>query len=224
MSRSKAEIAPSSELIHAFFDSAVPAIRLLERQPGFRCDRTLQVLSGAELESATPEQVAGRFFFAAVTFVTPILSGEMSYGDRELYLNLIVGRTAPVPNCRKYGLWEWANALGASDERADGASFVADVARVRRVAGGLGDVLAGLWPRLAQAGPEVFAAMDTARVEVQRAFERDMEQRAHATMASEAARAFRRGDYARAVRLLESRNDLTPAEQAKLRLARKYLE
>ena len=212
------------ELVRAFFEAAAAAVQTLAAEPGFRYQSALHAFTRSGMTPVTPEEAAGWVFWAEAKFRTSRIVGEITYGDRELFINMVVGPNRSEADAPHYGLWEWAAAFGMPDERANGDQLVLSTERVRSLVAGLGEVFARIWPRIAHAAPDVFRSMDDARAKVRQADADAEARRTHERIVSQAAEAFHSRDYRRVVRLLESvENRLTPAERAKLKLARKYL-
>ena len=223
-STSSTDNTPTPELVRTFFDSAAAALGPLAADPDFRYENTLHAFTRSGMRAVTPDEAEGWIFWAEVKFGTSRITGRLTYGDREFFINMVIGPRRHSNGGTEYGLWEWTDAFGISDERARGAQLVVSAERVRSIVTGLVEVLAGTWLRIATAGPEVVASMDAARKQVRLEYDMTEARRTHDRVASRAAEAFRRRDYQRVVLLLESvEGQLTPAERSRLRLARRYL-
>jgi hypothetical protein len=208
-------------LVRAFLDAAAQALRFLASEPGFNWETSVVQMTNRGLEPVAPEAITS-FFWARGVFATERIAGEVTYGDREAYINLTVSRAAEAPpRLGQFGLWEWCAALGGVDDRASGEQFVLTAGRVREVVTGLAAVLREYAPRIAAAGPDVVARIEAARVRRQAEWDEEQRRDQHRTTAARAAKAFRAGDYQQVVALLEPLGErLTPAERKKLDLAR----
>jgi hypothetical protein len=215
-------IERTPQLIRVFFDSAALAVQGIANERGFRREAILEVFTPTGMKRVTPEEAGGSIFWANNAFETSRLAGSITYGDRESLINMVVGPKSALIDKQRYGLWEWANAFGVSDDRASGGSLVVTAERVVSVVSGLGAVFTGIWPRIADAGPSVVARLEAARTRVREASASAQAQRNYEHVVARAGEAFRAGNYIRTIELLESvRERLTPAEHAKLRLAKK---
>jgi hypothetical protein len=184
----------------------------------------------------TPDAVTV-FFWVRRTFSTSRLSGALTYGERELEINLVVGVRSPKRgliagllgqrrDVEPYALWEWIAALGVSHlpETETNQSWCATAERVRAAVAAVGNAFREVAPRIAAAGPDVVQRIERARDQRRAAEKSEHARWQHETAAARAAEAFRAGDYRRVVSLLAPLEaSLSPAEKKKLALARKKL-
>lgn len=215
---------PPPVLVRAFLDASLEALQFLAGQPGFRSAVTVEQAAGRDgIEPASPDTVSG-VFWVRRTFSTTRLAGEMTYGERELVINLIVGPVSLPAAKGGYGLWEWIAALGTSAGSESVEPWPATAARVRAEVATLGAAFRELGPRIAAAGSDVIRRIEDARTSRRAEWVGEHAEWAHQDAAARAADAFRAGDYAKVVALLEPiAGHLTPAEQKKLALALKRL-
>jgi hypothetical protein len=193
------------ELIQTFFAEARAAFRALTSAP----------------DATWSERVDrfGSIFVAACRFRTAEVEGEITYGDRELFINTIVG---PAAGSRRYGLWEWADALGEPALVPRATDWVNEQVRLAEIVEQLATALAALAPRIATAKADTIARIEAARAKVRASWEAEMRESQHQSVVSRANDAFRAHRWARVVELLESvRDRLTEAEAAKLAYAKK---
>jgi len=164
--------------------------------------------------------------FAGARFATNRLVGEITYGDREFFINMVLAPTTFTTHINQgFGLWEWSAAVDTPDPRASGDQLVLTPDRVRAVVSDLGAVLAQIWPKVAVAGSDVVSTSEAARTKRHQESAEGEAERNHEHFAAQAADAFRNRDYARVIALLAPiTSRLTEAEHAKLRLARKFAE
>ena len=213
---------PAPILVRAFLDASLEALQFLAVGRDFRSAVTVEQATERGTVAVAPDAVRG-VFWACRTFSTAQLKGKVTYGERELVINLIVG---PVPSARsagEYALWEWVAALGGSGGEG-GGPWPATAGRVRAEVTTLGAVFREYAPRIAAATPAVFHRLEESRARRRAEWADEQTQWKHRDAAARAADAFRAGDYARVVSLLEPiASRLTPAEQMKLALARKRL-
>jgi len=198
----------------------------LAGESGFHSETVVKAFTTSGLQIVTPDEAAPWLFWATVQFQTSRIGGELTYGDREFVVNLTIGRTStPDLDRERYGLWEWAAALGVADPRAGGGQLVLTTAGVQSIVAGIGSVLAAIWPRIATASSDVIASMDTARARVQAEYAEAEARREHDRIVSQAAEAFRLHDFRRVIELLEPLSErLTNAERKRLQLARRRAE
>lgn len=158
---SSTDLASTPELLRVFLDASLGAIHCLSGEPGFRHVTVVKAFTTSGLQIVTPEEAARWLFWATVQFQTSRIVGELSYGDREFFVNMVIARArAPDLDREQYGLWEWAGALGVPDARAGGGPLALTTARVQSLVAGLGDVLTAIWPRIEAARSDVIASMD----------------------------------------------------------------
>jgi hypothetical protein len=217
---------PPPDLVSAFLDASADALNFLAGQPDFRSAVIVEQATNDGIVAVAPDAVTGPFW-ARRTFSTSRLTGAVTFGERELEVNLLVGL---LPTTRgaagPYGLWEWVAALGPANlpENDSGSSWCATTGRVRSAVAALGATFRNIAPRIAAAGPEVVRRIEAARTQRWAAEKAEHAQWAHQSAAASAAEAFRVRDYRRVVSLLAPLEaSLTPAERKKLELARKYL-
>jgi len=213
---------PLPLLVSEFLVASHEAVGFLEHQRGFRTAGKVEHLVNGQFAVVAPDAVSG-FFWAEREFATTRLAGRMTYGDRELEVNLIVG---PVSVFRRvkgpYALWEWLAAFGAPPRLESIGSWLTTTAGVRAAVVTLGAVFQEFAPQIAAAGRGAIERIEAARAERQAAWSAQHAEWEHQSAAAKAAEAFRVGDYARAVALLEPHAArLTPAERTKLALARR---
>jgi hypothetical protein len=220
----KNSLHPGPALVRAFFDASVEALRFLDSEPGFHLATTVEELMDDEVETIEPEAVAG-LFWAKASFETDRLLGEVTYGDREAYINLVVSPRPPLPGAADgYALWEWVAAFGGADPRARGDALVVRTDRVREVVRNLGAVLRDYAGRITTAGRPVIDRLEAGRAERQREWEEQLAKWEAEGVTARAAKAFRARDYRQVVELLESLGPrLSPAARKKLEYARKHL-
>lgn len=214
---------PAPVLVRAFVDASLEALQFLVGQSGFRSAVTVEEAAGRDgIEPASPDTVRG-VFWVRRTFATTRLTGEMTYGERELVINLIVGPVSLFGAVGQYALWEWMAALGVSGFES-GGPWPATAARVRAAVATLGAAFREHAPRIAAAGPDLIRRLEDSRASRRAGSAAQHADWAHQNAAARAADAFRAGDYAKVVALLQPiAGHLTPAEQKKLALARKRL-
>jgi hypothetical protein len=217
---------PPSVLVRAFLDASLDALEFLVEQSGFQSTVTIEQASDAGIVEVAPDVVTG-LFWARRGFSTTRLTGTMTYGERELEVNLLVDlvpseRSADGP----YGLWEWMAVLGipTSAESVTNPSWCATARRVRTAVAALGVAFRDSAPRIAAADPELVRQLERNRA---RRWTDDQAEHARVeeqTVVARATDAFRAGDYRRVVSLLAPLEvRLTAAARMKLALARKRL-
>jgi hypothetical protein len=209
---------PLEQLIRAFFAEAEAAFRALVEPPGGGWSHRLIGLSGGELEETTPDRVEG-VFLASCDFRTPQIAGEITFGDRELFINTVVG---PDGAPHRYGLWEWADAMGRPRLVPRNTDWVIRSDRVRTIVREMAEATAALAADIARADPDVVARIEAARARVQAESDANWREAEHQSRARRADEAFHRSDWRMVVELLASVEAmLTPAEAAKLAYARR---
>jgi len=218
--------AQTPQLLRAFFEASRDAVRCLASEPGFQYEHSVDALTETGARRVTSEETAAGLFFAGARFGTHRVSGEITYGDREFFINMVLApKTLSARNNGGFALWEWSVAFGLSDARANGDQLVLTPDRVRAVVGDLGAVLTEIWPKVAVAGLDVVATIEAARNQRRQESAEAEAERDHQHLATQAAEAFRNRDYPRVIALLAPiTSRLTDAERVKLRLARKYAE
>ena len=216
---------PPPTLVRAFLDASRDALDFLARQPDFHSAVTVERASNSGIVAVAPDAVTG-LFWVRRTFSTSRLTGAITYGERELEINLLVGLLPLRRGAEVYGLWEWLAALGASPlpEGEANGSWCATSDRVRAAVAAHGEAFRNIAPRIAAAGSDVVQRIETARDQRRAAEKAEHARWEHENAAARAADAFRAGDYRRVVSLLAPLEaSLTPAEKKKLALARKHL-
>jgi hypothetical protein len=217
---------PPPVLVRAFLDASQDALAFLAGQPGFRSAVTVEQASENGIVAADPAAVTGPFWVRR-TFSTSRLTGVVTYGERELEINLLVGLVRPLRSTvGPYALWEWAAALDVPILAADESivSWCSTESRVRAAVAALGAAFKETAPRIAAAGRDVAVRIEAARAQRRAAEQAKHAQWKHDTASARAAEAFRAGDYRKVVSLLAPlEGSLSPAEQKKLVLARKRL-
>jgi hypothetical protein len=204
-------------LVQSFFTEAASAFQHLVAVPGAQWQSRLRHATQNGLEVTTPDRIEG-LFFAECEFRTPELTGEISFGDRELLINTVV---SPRGRRHRYGLWEWADALERSDLVPRDTSSVNGAARMREIVHGMADGLLELRSGIARAAPATIERMEAARAKVRAALDEELREAEHRGAVARAADAFRQQQWERVVALLESVEDrLSPAEARKLAYAR----
>ena len=215
---------PPPVLVRAFLDASDGALAFLAAQPGFRSAVMVEEAGDDGFVAVDPAAVTGPFWVRR-TFSTSRLTGAVTYGERELEVNLLVGPVRPPRSTvGPYGLWEWAAALGTSIPAAgeSSVSWCMTESRVRSAVAALGAAFREIAPRVAAAGREVVDRIETTRAQRRAAEKAEHAQWEHDTASARAAEAFRAGDYIKVVSLLAPiEGRLSPAEQKKLAIARK---
>ena len=205
-------------LVENFFAETAAAFRPLVSSHGARWHPQLRHATRNGLELTTPDRIVG-FFFAECEFQTPELIGDISFGDRELLINTVV---SPNGRPRRYGLWEWADALGRSDLVPRDTSLVNEVDRMREIVRGMAGGLLELRSGIARAEPATIERMEAARRKVRATHDEELREAEHRGTVARAGDAFRQEQWDRVIALLESVEDrLSPAEAQKLAYARK---
>ena len=208
----------SSELVQAFFDDARAAFEPMVSAGTGRWGERLRQVTDHGLETAVPDKLEG-LFIAECDFETSDLIGKISYGDREFLIETVVG---PLGPSRPYGLWEWANALGAPDLVPRETQFVFQRERMRDIVVRMANAVLTLRVEIAGARPEVVERIERARAEVQADWQARSREWDHRHASAQADDAFRAKDWKRVIELLETIQDpLSPAESKKLAYARK---
>lgn len=135
-------------------------------------------------------------------------------------MNTVLG---PARSTSRYGLWEWADALGHPTLVPRDTSFVLTVPRLSAIVAGMVHGVATLQEAIATAPAEVLDRIERARNEVQGSFQARLREDDHRRAAAAAAEAFRARAYGRVVELLDPFADvLTPAERDKLAYAKRH--
>ena len=205
-------------LIETFFAETSRAFQPLVSSPSARWHPQLRHSTRKGLEFTTPDRIDG-FFFAECEFQTSELTGDVTFGDRELLINTVV---SPNGRPHRFGLWEWADALDRPDLVPRDTSFVNEVGRMREIVQGMAGGLLELRAGIARAAPATIARIEAARAKVRAADAEHWREAEHHGTVARAADAFRQQQWERVVTLLESVEDrLSPGEAQKLAYARK---
>ena len=131
MKRPKQELNehPSSLLVSTFFRSANAAFQPLVSEPTAQWVCRVRQLTRRGLELTTPEEVQG-FFLAGCEFRLTDIAGEITYGDREVFINATARATS---HAERYGLWEWAGAIGLPDLVPRATDIVVQLDRIEDI-------------------------------------------------------------------------------------------
>lgn len=120
----------SSELVRLFLDEATAAFEpwVLAHGGQWSVDLTHANHQG-HFERTTPDQLYG-FFLASGEFRTPRVIGEITFGDKEFFINTVIS-----PNGRplRHGLWEWADAVARPELVPRNTDFVTQPSRLQRI-------------------------------------------------------------------------------------------
>ena len=201
----------------------------LRSERDLRLEAGLRVVQDGQLRIVPIGADLGWPLMAIVRFESARLEGELTYGDRELFINLVVStRPRPPEAAPFYALWEWAAACRDSgvEEPMDlgGATFVMRASRVEREVASLASGLATLTEQIKRSDAATIARMDAARTRQRAAWQAEMQRVAMMGDADRARAAFNAGDFDEVVRLLAPHGAaLGPAARKRLQLARKAL-
>ena len=210
----------TTQLVQAFFTEAGEAFRPLVSRPGSRWTTQLRHVTQNGFELTTAERIEG-VFSADCEFQTPELSGEITFGDREYFINTVV---SPRSRTHRYGLWEWADALDRPDLVPRATDFVLQLDRLHEIVRGMADGLLELGPAIARAERPTLQRMEAARAEVQAAHNERLREADHRGAVARANDAFRQQRWDRVIELLEPVEDrLSLAESEKLVYARRHV-
>lgn len=212
---------PLGELVELFLREASAALHPWALAHGGTCATKLTHANAqGRFEATTPDALHG-FFLAEVEFRTTSLIGELSYGDRELFINTVV---SPFGRPLRHGLWEWADAVGEHTIPPRETQWVTQADRVSDIVRGMAGALTKLADVIATAEDTVVARMTAARAKVRAEQDALWREAEHSGTVRLADAAFRARDWPRVVELLTSVHDLlSPAEMAKLRYAEAQL-
>jgi hypothetical protein len=215
---------PPPILVAAFLAASLEALQFLRGEPGFHTSVTIEQLREDQFVEVSADVVTGPFTVRR-TFGTRRLAGTMTYGERELEANLLVSRRLPLIGALgPYALWEWVAAFEGAARWQGTGSWLSTAERVRQAVTELGTVFREAAPRIAEASIGTARWIDADRARRRAEEAADHQRSAHEAIRVRANEAFRTGDFATAITLLESLGDRrTPAEQMKLALARKRL-
>lgn len=204
----------------AFIDSATSEFAGLVEGPRSHWSVSVEQATARGIVPVRPEQISG-IFFATANFANEHVAGRLSFGDREILVNTVVG---PARSDARYGLWEWADALGRSELVPTDTGLVVSVARLETIVADMARATATLQEAIAGAPREVFGRVLEARAKVQAELRARSREDAHRRAVAAAAEAFRKGNYGRVVELLDPLADvLSPAERDKLGYAKRHL-
>ena len=206
------------QLVHQFLEQATDSFEpWVSAQSGTWSTKLIHANREGHLEETTPEELYG-FFLASGEFRTPSLFGEITFGDREYFINTVVGSAR---DSNRHGLWEWADACDRSDLVPRNTDFVLQSERLTTIVREMASGLRELAPAISAADPKLITRMAAARAVVQSAHDAKLREMDHADAVSRANSAFRHKDWQRVIDLLASvRDRLSPAELAKLAYAR----
>lgn len=209
----------TAALIKAFLASATSAFGPLVSSPSAKWSVRVEHATSKGIVEVTPENVSG-FFFVTGSFANPIVQGDITFGDRELLINTVIG---PTRGSARYGLWEWADAVDRPELVPRATDFVTTVDRLEEIVAGMAAAVRALESVIASPAPAVIERIEAARVRVQREFQARLRDDEHRRAAAQAAEAFRAHDFRRVVTILEEVEGLlTPAERDKLAYARRH--
>ena len=209
----------TTALIKAFIASATSAFGPLVSSPSAQWSVRVEHATSKGIVEVTPENVSG-FFFVTGSFSNPFVQGDITFGDRELLINTVIG---PTKGSVRYGLWEWADAVDRPELVPRATDFVTTVDRLEEIVAGMAAGVSALEGVIASPGPTVIERIEAARVRVQREFQARLRDDEHRRAAAQAAEAFRAHDFRRVVTILEEVEGLlTPAERDKLAYARRH--
>lgn len=209
----------TAALIKAFLASATSAFGPLVSSPSAKWSVRVEHATSKGIVEVTPENVSG-FFFVTGSFANPFVQGDITFGDRELLINTVIG---PTRGSARYGLWEWADAVDRPELVPRATDFVTTVDRLEEIVAGMAAAARALEGVIASPEPTVIERIEAARVRVQREFQARLRDDEHRRAAAQAAEAFRAHDFRRVVTILEEVEGLlTPAERDKLAYARRH--
>ena len=202
------------QLVRQFFETATDSFApWIRSQSGTWTTKLIHANRDGHLEATTPDALHG-FFLASGEFQTPTLFGEITFGDKEYFINTVVGSAR---DANRHGLWEWADVCDRPDLVPRNADFVLQSERLTTIVREMATGLRELAPVISAADPELLARIAAARALVQSAHDARLREMDHADAVSRASEAFRKKDWRRVIELLGSvRDRLSPAELAKL--------
>jgi hypothetical protein len=159
-------------------------------------------------------------FWVTGAFKTSQISGAITFGDRELLINTVLG---PTGGEERYGLWEWADALGHPEVVPGQTGFVLTTDRLEKIVSGMAQATIYLRDDIARSEPRVVEHMERSRREVRAASLKRRAHDDHRHASAAAAAAFAVRDFGRVVKLLAPFEAvLTAAERKKLLYARTH--
>jgi hypothetical protein len=210
---------PIATLVHAFLTSATSEFASLVATRDASWSVRVEHATRAGIVPVAPEDIAG-FFWITGAFQTARISGEITFGDREFLINTVLG---PTSGAARYGLWEWADALGRPELVPRVTDFVLTSDRLERIVAGMAHATIHLRDDIARSDPSVVERMERARDEEQAAYQRRSARDDHRRASAAAAKAFAARDFDRVVKLLAPFDAvLTPAERKRLVYARTH--
>jgi hypothetical protein len=235
------ESAPrvSRDLVEAFFRSAATTFAFLGEHDATSAQH-LEIWDGTDWTAIRAADLPDNvFFLARGEYTGPGWRVRVEYGDREYLINTILeitdggsrsvlsslwNRFGRRPQPAGYSLWEWIEAVGgaaAGASHAGGADSAEQVtAAVTEMGDALRTYLSVILRDRATLIPRVRARRDQRMQEWKEQDRLDRDRR----IAAEAAEAFRRRDFRRAVDLLEPLElRLSGSDRKKLDYARKRL-
>jgi hypothetical protein len=203
----------TTTLINAFLASATSTFGSLVSSSGAKWSVQIEHSTSKGLADVAPENVSG-FFFVTASFANALVAGHISFGDRELTVNTVLGSAS---RSERYGLWEWADAVDQPALVPRNTDFVTTVNRIEEIVTAMATAVRTLQEVIA----EVIERMDSARALVRERLQTSLREDEHRRAAAQAAEAFRARDFGRVVTILEQVEGLlTPAERDKLAYAR----
>ena len=198
----------------------------MQSEQELRLEAGLQIVQDGQLRIVPTSASLQWPLLAIVRFESAALEGELTYGDRELFINLVISpRPRPPGAARSYGLWEWAAVFvdPSVEERTDlgGAVCVVQADSVEREVETLATGLATLADRIKRADAAVIDRLESARTKAKAAWQAEMQRAAMLGDADRARAAFNAGQFEEVVRLLAPYGAaLGPAARKRLQMAR----
>lgn len=212
------------ELVVGFLDAVPLSFAFLLRTPGVVVmSNKVVTFEAGSLRTVTPADMPDYFFAASVELSSPTWSVQVSYGEREFALNLLIS-LQPYQPTETYALWEWLRALDRPPLEPKSLTNVTRPAGVLRAVHSLAAVLEANWAAISDPAPKALARVRANR-EAWYA-KQDMVRREHSRRMAVAAadEAFQRRDFSRVMEVLDPLSEsLTRAERAKLEYARRHL-
>lgn len=209
----------ASELIRTFLQSIDEAFDYLMSTPKVLQTTEIKVHTKNGLKSIKEnelEQYKRSFFYVTKTYTIGEYILCLTYGDREFYINATVSvPRGSVKN--EYGLWEWIEALGISEQEVSG-NFVGNLERIKKLVNQISDAFQKYIYPLKQVDSNLLLKLEHLRNERKIQYEREFEEKLKRHASNAATRAFRSKDYSKVIELLTPyENDLTPSELKKLK-------
>jgi len=210
-----------SELAGAFVAAVGSHFAALEKTYALHRSLTVEVLGPRGLVVVEPDQIGDRFFLISLVLASQTLAVTLTYGDAEDDLQCLIAR----PDLeRTYALWEWLDALDERQALSDEGGWVLSADRVERVVALYDSLLEHVLPAALSASADLLRRLDENAEHRYAEEQRSLAEAEHRSLAARAAEAFRRRDYVAVVQALSAVPvELTPAEQAKLKYARRKL-